>query len=398
MAEEIYTEHVQNNEIQPVTRRSLNFMSLSREVRDEIYKVALVSSSMIVVWKGGWVHKSEVNPDGVWPRIIVRSATKISLSALCTNMVLCSKIIGKEAAEIFYNKNTFTFMGHHNWDPIVTWLRRIGSGNRAYLSNLEIEAYKPIEVWQKYNGERVEHPDNYYPTREPMYPRSPHLHLRSQPCKYGLVENINPELETTFRLLGEGTSTKTIQFNFMLPIEYPGQGAIVDDEDQHPEYRWHGTDLPNLIEKFRTLYMPASSDSSKPRAQVLWRGQHPNVWKQAVGGGAVILDHVDNIEDHGWELEILQNNEDDIEQKSNDRRQDIPTYVLRRKPLGEPLLADDPNPYSGLWIQPQWRSSIWRRKTFLSILSFSSIKQSSHMICSYRFRLSVFVPSNACIE
>jgi hypothetical protein len=47
----------------------LTFLSLSREIRDEIYDLALVSTSPIIVWKGEWKIDYRYHPEseGVGP-------------------------------------------------------------------------------------------------------------------------------------------------------------------------------------------------------------------------------------------------------------------------------------------------------------------------------------------
>jgi len=364
MAEAAHKEHSQHDTVQFPGLRCLNFLSLPREVRDEIYTLALFSPSPIVVWKGEWIHE-ELNPDTgsvsnddfytyteyVWHRVIDQSATKTSLNSLSINIHSCSKVIGQEAAEIFYKKNTFAFLGHHNWDPIVSWLEIIGRQNRNHLLYLEINAYKPDEVWQHFTGERVKYP--FQGLRELIYPRNPHLHVHERPLMYGLVDNINPALETIFQLLGQRDSVRTLTLNFVLNGQYPGEGGIIEDEDQHPEDRWHSMDLPNLVEKFRTLY--TLSPSSESLVQVSWRGEcRPLVWHRQddVVSRIVILDHVKNIEDHDWELDISPMKEDDTTWKPHNEERQVPTFVLRRKQLAKPLMADNPNPYSGFCIHP----------------------------------------------
>lgn len=145
------------------------FTSLAREIRDRIYTWALSSPSPIIVWKCEWVtdihnpdHGYTIFTDTIehpgfsWKRGVDPSATKTSLGTLSTNLLLCNKQIGKEAAEVFYKNNVFAFLGEHNWDPIASWLKQIGVRNRSSLSRIEINAYKPEEVWQTPTGERMQ--------------------------------------------------------------------------------------------------------------------------------------------------------------------------------------------------------------------------------------------------
>jgi len=327
-------------------------MSLPREIRDNIYRLALISPSPIIVWKGELVYESRLPLPGTWRRVIDQSATKSSLSLIVTNLLFSTKTISREAADVFYHSNTFSFLGHHNWDPVASWLQAIGALNRNLLINLEINAYKPNEVWQRFNGERVKHPGGSL--KEPIYLRNPYLGVSMRPFKYGLVDNINPALETIFELLGRRTSMQKVILNLKLGREYPGQGAIYEEGDQCPESNWHSMDLPNLVEKFRSLHTYRSGEShSEPMVDLFWTGESClQKWHRQgeIVSRVVILDHLQNIKDHGWEIDISPMEEDATEWKPHDESRNIPTYVLRRK-LVEPLMAHEPNPYSGIYIQ-----------------------------------------------
>ena len=219
---------------------SFKFTSLSREIRDQIYTLALYSPSPIVVWKGQWQSflndhhdytdtsftDSFISFGTTWKRWIESSATKISLANCSTNLLLCNKAIGEEAARVFYETNAFAFLGDHNYDPVVSWLTKIGDRNRNHLSRLEINAYRSAHVWRRPNGQRKQANDL---CTESIYPRSPYLQLRT-PLRYGLVENINPAIETIFRLLGQRTSTRKLTINFTLKNEYPGEGPSARHE------------------------------------------------------------------------------------------------------------------------------------------------------------------------
>jgi hypothetical protein len=262
-------------------------------------------------------------------------------------LLFCNKQISEEAAKVCYRKNLFVFEGDHNWDPIVSWLSKIRDRNRRILSKLNISAYRPEEVWQCPNGERRD------PTREPMYPRSPYLQFRT-PLKYGVVENINPAGETIFQLLGQKTSTHRPSLDCKLRDgEYPGEGIFLQEDDQYSQHRWCSMDLPNLVENFRTLYSPLLDDSysSQPLIEVIWTGKCPRVkvereYKKY--SRTTIQDHLENIKDRGWEIEILPMEGEYWGWRPYDQEdKNIPNFVLRRKPLEEPLEGNDPNPW--LW-------------------------------------------------
>jgi hypothetical protein len=59
-----------------------------------------------------------------------------------------------EAAAIFYSKNTFSFQGHHNYLPFISWLSTIGSSNRSRLANLQIDVIGMVSAGQDPDGSR----------------------------------------------------------------------------------------------------------------------------------------------------------------------------------------------------------------------------------------------------
>ncbi|EPE36448.1 hypothetical protein GLAREA_05786 [Glarea lozoyensis ATCC 20868] len=361
MAKEIrLCAYEETPDVVPESSSPFKFTSLSREIRDQIYVWALVAPSPIIVWKGQWgtdtdktrrLHSYTTFTDVVQirkethRRWIDPSATKHSLAECSTNLFFCNKQIGEEAAKVFYRKNVFAFLGDHNWDPIVSWLTMINNRNRNHLATLEFKAYRPEEVWQRPNGERDTREED---SREPDYPRNPHLHF-STPIKYGLVEIINPAIEEIFQLLGQQkTSTHKVTINFKLRYNYPGCGWVVEEGDHYPQDGWCSMDLPNLVEKFRTLYSP------KSLVDVIWTGKCP---KEIVGRGdrdytrTSIEVHLENMKNKGWEVEISPMEGDNWEwalyDKYDAEDKHIPSMVLRRMPLKEPLIGDDPNPWAG---------------------------------------------------
>jgi hypothetical protein len=80
---------------------------------------------------------------------ISREETSASLSTLNINLLFSSKAVSHEAAMVLYNKNKFAFEGDHNWDPVVRWLKTIGTDNRNSLAILEVCAKRPDQAWQK---------------------------------------------------------------------------------------------------------------------------------------------------------------------------------------------------------------------------------------------------------
>jgi hypothetical protein len=148
-----------------------------------------------------------------------------------------------------------------------------------------------------------------------------------QPVKCGLVDNNNPALETIFQLLGKRTSTQKVTLNFKLCGEYPGQGEILSAEDQHPGKAWHSMDLPNLVEKFWTLYTCRRGDS-EPLVEVHWKGEyHPysTVLQDGSFAQVDILDHLQNLEDHGCQINVLPIEENETVAKPHDKSHNVST-------------------------------------------------------------------------
>lgn len=312
----------------------LTILSLPREIRDAIYDLALVSPSPIIVWKGHvkteccWNYVSIFLDDQEDARIISRpvdkEATVASLRSLVVSLMFCNKTISYEASLRFYGLNTFAFMGSHNWDPIVSWLAKIGPTHRNSLRSLEIEAYRPDIAWQRPNGERTRH--KHY-TREEVYPRHPYLHLGTDErfTRAGIVDNINPAAETIFTLLGERTSEQETTVVMRLPHGFPGhRDGFLDPFYYTPEYYWYGMDLPNLIERFRSLHTP--------RMSVLWKGKYSRKYTEQDGP---------YIKSIGWDMVLLPAAEDKIFSTEWGPRRHA-NFILESQGVAEPLLSQPP--------------------------------------------------------
>ncbi|TVY45387.1 hypothetical protein LOCC1_G006355 [Lachnellula occidentalis] len=331
----------------PRSSPPLTFLSLPREIRDEIYNMALISASPIIVWKAEWEWDIQYFPplDGPrWPevstrirwRLVDQEAISTSLQSLDMNIILCNKIVGREAAKVFYRKNTFSFLGKHNWDPIVSWLESIGAANRNSLLSLEINACRPDPAWQRSSGERRSLPTE---TLEELYPRHPYLHLRTdeKPFKYGRVENLNPAMEMIFVLLGQKTSKKKVTIVMQLGcVMYPGGRIARSYFDTNPEGSWFSMDLPNLMEKFRSLHTQ--------HVEVLWKG---NECRRELEDQQAIMESI------GWNVTVLPMEEDELhpypkEHGCHDATDEwrIAKYILRRENLTGPLFAQEPCPYN----------------------------------------------------
>ncbi|KAI9689762.1 MAG: hypothetical protein M1822_009644 [Bathelium mastoideum] len=296
--------------------------TLARELREKVYEHALMSNSPIVVWAGGWQADAPMLPkeqDWRWRpgkrpgepgcpvkcwRAVDRQATKQSIQQTAFNLLQSNRMLAGEAAAVFYRKNTFSFLGDHNWEPIVAWLRAIGRLNRGYLRNIEVEVIRPDRVWQHSDGRRV----RCLYTKEEVYPRNRWLKFEP-PDQEGIVDNINPAIEEVFALLLDreliDKAPLTLTFNVVEGI-VPGIDYGFDHED--PGITPIPMDLPNLAALFRIFYGQASMD-------VLWKGEDEKDSFDC---------HVDEISPTEWEI---------LDASIYDRTTTSPAYP--RKPFHE---------------------------------------------------------------
>lgn len=262
-----------------VPSTSALFENLPRELRDRIYILCLISSSPIIVWSGFKAGVSpgdkkatayqgqEVGPrtyvsykavdldpnhdpvyDGKIQMLYIRdyAAKAMSLKNLAPGILQCNCAIASESAMVLYANNTFSFIGNHNWDPIISWLTDIGPKHRSHLASLQARAKSPMQVEQDSNGTRT------YPSRgftgrgyEPLYPRNPHLALQASIPLLGAVENINPAIEDLFVLLANqnigGSNiclSLTLDWFYMAGFQWsdmddPRPIIVVDPEPDH---------------------------------------------------------------------------------------------------------------------------------------------------------------------
>jgi len=126
MAEDTHTDHSQHGAIQI---NGLHIMSLPREIRDEMYTLAPVSPSPVIVWKGGWIRENLNHVQNTWitktstlGKIMsgVEPSTRLRLCdpsqshpPLSLNLFFCTRVTSCETAHVFYRKTTFAFLGHH---------------------------------------------------------------------------------------------------------------------------------------------------------------------------------------------------------------------------------------------------------------------------------------------
>src|SRR4051812_34808285 len=96
---------------QPLT----GFFSLPHELRDNIYTLSLVSDATIIAWTGESqnVYFERQDPKRFYSRKVLDVKQLANHDAISSNVkylvlgLLCrNRIVGKEAAEVFYGRNT----------------------------------------------------------------------------------------------------------------------------------------------------------------------------------------------------------------------------------------------------------------------------------------------------
>lgn len=321
----------------------VTFLSLPREIRDEIYHLSLVSSKAIIPWAGVWrweyidwdnpcndrMRLSTGRPStALRYRVQNHTLTTMSLQHLSKNLLICGNIrIAEEAAQEFYSKNVFRFDNDHQWDTVVAWLEGIGR-NRIYLKDLEIFAARPYQVWQQANGQRSF--KNRTSVRD-LYPRHPYLRAPSGGEKEGFVDMINPIIERIFILLARASEKNpAITISLLLPVEVvPGVEIDLGEAVRHfPGITYFGMDLPNLIEKFRILH-------SKDSVEVLWKGDAPE---------PQLIQRINEIEAAGWDIKFAKT-KDTVFRLTTCGNTSMP-FILKHRNLAELLIAQDPRAIS----------------------------------------------------
>lgn len=248
-----------------------------------------------------------------------------SIQNLAIALLKCHRTIAPEAASVFYGKNMFSFIGAHEYLPIITWLDQISEQYRGYLTSLEMTMWRPSKAWQLPGGTRLtEDALNGYSFRHP------HLAAPSTPCPEGEVDIVNPAIETIIQLLARSNNDKKLTLYLNLAFDtIPGIELILEREDAH----LFSMDLPNLIEKWRTDY-------SSGTLEVLWRTE---AYREP------FLQNRKSIEDLGWEI-VEEKQAERFRLASSPEPTAFPTMrlLLKRTKLTAPPLAADPDPYS--WI------------------------------------------------
>ncbi|KAF4633688.1 hypothetical protein G7Y89_g4431 [Cudoniella acicularis] len=319
-----------------------------REIRNAIYSYAVTSPSPVIAWCGPITSLSQLE---CWQRHVYGNdcvaiedykLNSLPVQLLARNLICSNGQIAKEAAIIFYRKNSFLFVGDYTWEDATKWLENIGPSNRNCLARIEMNFRKPPHVWQQLDGTRIvllEDGWQEYNRREPIFERNIHLIL-SDKAVDGVVKNINPAVESFFRLLGTGDESSVLVSMHLSNQTLPGLQLTTDE--QHPYANWLSMDLPNLTERFCSFSI-SGVPKSRP-IEVIWKGNESIVAFDA---------ETRKVEEKGWEIVDAVGKE-----KCDWAENGIPYleafFTLRRKEIIGVIMADEPSPYSWLNGSREW--------------------------------------------
>jgi hypothetical protein len=321
--------------LQASSQPQMTFFDLSRELRDYCYDLALTTPTPIIAWCGIRPENSEsIKAKSDFKKDLETAAQFKTATSdvrnMISNLLRSNSIIAYEAAEVFYGKNKFVFAGDWMWQTVATWFGSIGPSNQTFVTSIELWQHQPSHAWQTASGERVKVIEFDWDPLEPPFPRNRHLHRLPNSTSEGLVESINPAIETFFELLGNERPTKLLLTISLSRILIPGLEMDPGGEESH-NY-WFSMDLPNVVEKLRSFYTGDGVD-------VIWKGE---ILREP------FLEKRENIEAR-WQ--ILDLEEFDYTQTPRNvnfkgRTWHLMRFAMSVKELPEPLLAEEPSPYS----------------------------------------------------
>lgn len=286
---------------------STTFLDLPREIRDRIYYQALVVSepitvSSVTVGDPSTQHDEETKQKIVSQAYTIEGRDPI-LDQIALGLLRCQSTVSSEAAVTFYQLNTFHFDGNEVWNPLYTFLKRIGDSNRGFLRNLSANAESLNQVYQDRYGARIStHPgwlsafdivhsfahrppprikytrpvpsrDDTRPIRydESVQP-IPHNEYLYRPLQY-----LDPAIQACFRLLDSDGSPLTLKL-ILKDSGVPGVNVVLG-------LPIPSMALPNFIESLRQEFAG--------RVMVLWN---------CVGHRDVVIQQTDSIREKGWEI------------------------------------------------------------------------------------------------
>lgn len=192
------------------------------------------------------------------------------------------------------------------------------------MTSIELWQHPPAHAWQLANGERIKVNEFCHYPLEPPFPRNRLLDRAPSSMSEGLVETIHPAIETFFELIGK-ERPKKLQISIILRNKAIPGLEIDFDEEEGGHQRWFTMDLPNLIEKLRTIHTAGGVD-------VIWKGEYFR---------PMFLEAREGIEAR-WEIVDVEYY-DYIRINRQARTNSYPwvRFTLRMKEVPNPLLAQE---------------------------------------------------------
>ncbi|PQE31237.1 WD40 YVTN repeat-like-containing domain protein [Rutstroemia sp. NJR-2017a WRK4] len=246
-------------------RPRTTFLTLSRELRDKCYEMALTTSLPIVVWSEFRPRNASYTTDltyivsGVKIATEYRAATT-DVRSTFPNLIRCNSTVASEAAMVFYRKNRFLFSGDWTWETVVEWLVKIGPTNRAFIAQIELLPGRLARAWESPDGNRCALSSN---SQEPPFPRSRYLLRSPDSTAKGTVETINPAIEEFFQILNKNPRA-TGKLTITMSLHQYFRPGIKPISNLFWLAEWLFTmDLPNVMEKL---------SEQMTDVEILWSG------------------------------------------------------------------------------------------------------------------------------
>lgn len=192
-------------------------------------------------------------------------------------LLRCNHVVGREAAAIFYQWNTFRVTGYDVWNPFYRVLKTIGNENRSKLRRLIVNIPRPKRLEQDSHGVRKMF--EWYMPFERVHSCG-HPEIRTLDSEHHYLD---PAIEACFRILGKPGSNITLEI--VLPAGFV-PGAEVWIESQVPDfYCWNSIEILDSIERSRKEF--------GSRVEVVWKGS---------GLRHLFLQQKELIQERGWEI------------------------------------------------------------------------------------------------
>ena len=262
----------------------IGFLDLSRELRDQIYILALISPKPIVACSLSMDHFGNGpfymgdNGKTIYEENFVLAPRDSVLDTLVLSLFRTSVVIGREAAAVFYRLNTFHFGGTQVWNPLYSFLDMIGNTNRSYLQKLSLELDKPSILKRDNHGTRTLGRSWHYPYQKVISCG----HREEQYDTFF----IDPAIEACFRILGSKGPPLDLEL-LLAPPFLPGVniGSESADEDEYYFRPWYSLDIPEHIERCRAVFAS--------RVDIWWFG---------MGIKDTFLMQTENFQAKGWNV------------------------------------------------------------------------------------------------